>query len=82
MSQTAAPAHTLIPYTDPPAFITDTELVERAVRLAYPQTNQPLPRWACVKQTFGNGSGVSRELCKRFGLDPDEMMKVPRRRDR
>lgn len=34
-----------------------------------------------MDQTFGNGSGVSRELCKRFAVDPDEVLKVPRRRE-
>ena len=34
-----------------------------------------LPRWALVRDAFGTGSGVATALCRRFDLDPDEVLK-------
>lgn len=31
--------------------------------------------WARVSERFALGSGYSMELCRRFGLDPEEMVK-------
>lgn len=33
------------------------------------------PRWVAVRDTFMLGSTYSKQLCKRFGLDPDEIVK-------
>lgn len=32
------------------------------------------PRWVAVANTFSLGSTYARELCRRFDLDPDEMV--------
>jgi hypothetical protein len=58
--------------------ISADDLLERAVRNARaPQyrKGQPHPRWVAVKYLFALGSGYSHELCRLFGLDPDEMVK-------
>jgi hypothetical protein len=31
-----------------------------------------MPRWAHVVNAFAVGSTSAQELCRRFGLDPDE----------
>lgn len=59
--------------------ITDAELVQRAVRNARPELNHKQPRWVCVMDAFGTGSTVATELCRRFGLNPHEELKPPRR---
>lgn len=51
----------------------DTELVKRAVRSATSTTARRLVE-GCVADTFCIGSGVARVLCRRFGVDPDEMI--------
>ncbi len=48
----------------------DADLVERAVRRAHKPHRA---RWAIVAQTFTVGSGRAESLCRRFGLDPDEV---------
>lgn len=58
-------------------FPTDAELVERAVRNAAPRRGRRTLRWAVMKEVFGMGSGYSAELCRRFGLDPDEYVTKP-----
>jgi hypothetical protein len=32
-------------------------------------------RWALVRDAFGVGSGVATALCRRFGFDPDEVLR-------
>lgn len=54
--------------------IPDAELVERAVRNAKPSSRVRKPRWFAVQERFGLGSTYAAELCRRFGLDPDEMV--------
>jgi hypothetical protein len=59
------------------ASITDTELLRRAVtqcRDRLSRKGEKHPRWLAVNDTFLLGSTYSRELCRRFGLDPDEMV--------
>jgi hypothetical protein len=57
--------------------IPDSELLERAVKSA--RANGPMrraaPRWVAVMDNFQLGSTYAWELCRRFGLDPDEMVK-------
>ena len=55
------------------------KLVERAVRNATPRLNGKFPRWAVVVDTFGLGSTYAHDLCREYGLDPDEIIKSPRR---
>lgn len=56
--------------------ISDAQLVERAVRNATITTKQvrgaKRPRWAAVMDAFGLGSTYAAQLCRRFGLDPNE----------
>lgn len=47
-------------------------LLERAVRNAGRLATVTAPRWAHVKNVFAVGSTRARDLCKRFGLDPEE----------
>lgn len=57
--------------------IPDAKLLERAVRGARDHTapnRHKHPRWVAVSQIFALGSGFSHQLCRRFGLDPDEMV--------
>lgn len=57
--------------------ISDEELLRRAVTNA--RANVPKARahyrWVAVMETFMLGSGFAMELCRRFGLDPDELVK-------
>ena len=57
------------------ADIPDAQLLERAVKSARKRTarkGEKHPRWVAVMDTFQLGSGYAGELCRRFGLDPDE----------
>jgi hypothetical protein len=47
-------------------------LIERAVRGARARVAGPSPRWVAVMDTFGLGSTYAHDLCRKFGLDPDE----------
>jgi hypothetical protein len=59
--------------------IPDNELLGRAVRNCRDRlAGKKSPRWVAVSDTFVLGSTYSRQLCRRFGVDPDEM--VGRRR--
>lgn len=53
--------------------IPDADLLARAVRGAAPRQRKQ-PRWAAVSQVFALGSSFSHQLCRRFGLDPNEML--------
>jgi hypothetical protein len=51
----------------------DEELVKRAVHSARPpQRERKAARWVCVMYSFGVGSTVASNLCRRFDLNPDE----------
>ena len=56
--------------------IADAELVRRAVLASRANARKGLkhPRWVAVMETFSLGSGYSRELCMRFGLNPDDLV--------
>jgi len=53
---------------------THESLVERAMRNAKPRNLGPAQRWVAVMDTFATGSTMAWELCKRFGLDPEEVV--------
>lgn len=57
--------------------LSDAFLVERAVRCAEPPEATAMLRWAVIKRTFGVGSTVAKDLCRRFGLNPDEVIHSP-----
>jgi hypothetical protein len=58
--------------------IADAKLLERAVRGArstHKDRRVKHPRWTHVADVFSLGSTYSCQLCRRFGLDPDELVK-------
>lgn len=58
--------------------IPDDELLRRAVLAARKRSSRKgdkHPRWVAVMDAFQLGSGYAGELCRRFGLDPDEEVK-------
>jgi hypothetical protein len=70
---------TVLPWFDPSvADISDAELLRRAVltaRGSYRGGKLPHPRWEAVRDAFLLGSTYAAQLCRRFGFDPDEMIK-------
>lgn len=48
-------------------------LAGRVVRNSYPTKRKP--RWVVVMERTAHGSTYSKELCRYFGLDPDEKKK-------
>lgn len=57
--------------------IPDNELLGRVLKSLRNQgrSREKLPLWSIVSRRFALGSGYSGQLCRRFGLDPDEMVK-------
>ena len=56
--------------------ITDEELLARAVKNARARRKRERhPRWVAVMDAFALGSTYATQLCQRFSLDPDEMVK-------
>lgn len=56
--------------------IKDEDLLGRAVRdCRRGRGRQKRVLWSKVGERFALGSGYSIELCRRYGLDPDEMVK-------
>ena len=58
--------------TDGVREIAASGLVLRALRNLRPRV--ACPRWAAVSDGFGLGSTYSQELCRNFGLDPNEQI--------
>jgi hypothetical protein len=63
-----------------PKQFSDVELMDylgRAVKGARAQRPHlgKRPRWVAVMDTFHLGSTYAHLLCRKFGLDPDEMVK-------
>jgi hypothetical protein len=56
--------------------IGDADLLHRAVKNARANYHKGRkhPRWVAVRDTFAIGSTSAHELCRRFGLDPDELV--------
>jgi hypothetical protein len=57
--------------------LTAVDLLDRAVRNARSRKHGRLkhPRWVGVADAFALGSTYSQELCRKFDLDPDELVK-------
>ena len=58
--------------------IPDEDLLRRAVRGARARDVRKgvkHPRWTAVMDAFALGSTFAYQLCRRFDLDPDEMVK-------
>ena len=54
----------------------DDELLRRAVLSARCAFNRGRhPRYTAVMWTFGLGSTYAKQLCRRFGLDPEEVVR-------
>lgn len=54
----------------------DEALLRHAVKIALPRRSRGYqPRWVAVMDTFAVGSTVAHELCVRFDLNPDEMVR-------
>ncbi|WP_456021537.1 hypothetical protein [Pseudomonas protegens] len=51
------------------------ELIRTAVRMVTGTSRRGTQRWVAMKDAFCCGSGVAHPLCRRFGYDPDEMVK-------
>lgn len=66
---------TPLPLTGTVADIDDATLLRRAVLNARAADKLKHPRWHAVMQTFGLGSTYAAQLCKRFDINPDEMVK-------
>jgi hypothetical protein len=47
-------------------------LIKQAVSYPINANQTPLPRWACVRNMFGLGSTRGTQLCKDFGVNPDD----------
>ena len=57
--------------------IPDEELLRRAVRNARDRSyskGTKHERWVAVMDAFALGSTYAHQLCRRFALDPDEMV--------
>lgn len=54
---------------------TDASLLAYAVKNAAMYSTLPVSRRAAVADTFGIGFSSAAQLCRRFGLDPDEVVK-------
>lgn len=48
------------------------DLVKWAVLNAKPHRNGTAPRWVAVMDTFALGSTSGHEICRAFGLNPDD----------
>lgn len=58
--------------------IPDAQLLERAVRNARARDHRRGVqhwRWVAVMDAFALGRTYAHQLCRRFGLDPDELVK-------
>lgn len=58
--------------------IPDADLLRRAVGCCRDNgapSGFKHPRWVAVMETFALGSTYSYQLCRRFGFDPEEMVK-------
>ncbi len=57
--------------------IPDNELLQRVLRnlRSRGRSREKLPLWSIVADRFALGSGFAGQLCRRFGLDPDEVVR-------
>lgn len=60
--------------------IPDAELIRRVIagqrRLPRKLTTRTQPLWAKVGDRFCLGSTYSMQLCRRFGFDPNEQVRI------
>ena len=57
--------------------IPDNELLQRVIRSfrTRGRSREKLPLWSIVSDRFALGSTYAGQLCRRFGLDPEEIVK-------
>lgn len=57
--------------------IPDNELLGRVLRSLQKRgrSREKLPLWSIVADKFALGSTYSGQLCRRFGLEPDELVR-------
>ena len=58
--------------------LTAEDLLKRVVRNCRARDrrkHEAHPRWVAVADCFSLGSTYSRDLCRKFDLDPDELVK-------
>ena len=56
--------------------IADAAMLERVVRNARPpRGRRKSPRWVAVMELTALGSTYATQLCRRFGMDPDEIVR-------
>jgi septal ring factor EnvC (AmiA/AmiB activator) len=55
--------------------IREHDLIASVMRGISGSRRNTLQRWSLVRDTFCTGSGVATALCRRFNLDPDEVLK-------
>ena len=53
---------------------TAEQLVKQAASFSTPKKGKA-PRWVVIKDVFCVGSTVATEICRKCGLDPDEIVK-------
>lgn len=53
----------------------DEKLMERAVTFPRNLAMQDRARWAIVRDIFCVGSTTAHAICKRFGANPDDIVK-------
>lgn len=58
--------------------IPDNVLLQRVLRYLATRGRgrTKLPLWSVVADHFALGSGYSGQLCRRFGLDPEQIVKT------
>ncbi len=54
--------------------MSNTDYLCFVIEHAGSRSNRVQPRWSCVGELLGLGSTSSRNMCRRFGFDPDEAM--------
>lgn len=54
--------------------LSDHELLRRAIVHVTSGESPPRSRWSHVGRTFGVGSTSATALCRRFGVDPDDLI--------
>lgn len=54
--------------------LSDAELVARAVRNARPHGPGEFCRWVVMMETFGLGATYSVDLCRQYGLNPEDKL--------
>lgn len=57
--------------------IPDNELLQRVLRNLYKRgrSREKLPLWSIVSDKFALGSTYAAQLCRRFGLNPNEIVR-------